>query len=352
MQLIDSTGRSVRFVGVNVRDLAPGSGEPAQGGKGCTGWGVPEKAVYANVDAWGFNSVRLLISWANLEPTPPTLKPDGTLAHTYNAPFLESLDAAIHQFGERGIAVILNMHQNKWTPAIDRPKSGGLGSCPRGLGMPTWLYQGTSINDIPKAKTAFFANSGNVWQGYTDAWQFLAQRYAKDSTVIGADVFNEPYTTGSLTPADLHLDEFYQTVGQAIRSVNDHILLVLEDSQDQGNGQFGMTRRPPFDDVVYSFHLYRPNWDPLGQQTANDFVSRAEGWDVPVWIGEFNMFGGTNNVHGPREGWQDSSRAMLAYCRQHDVGWAVHAYAGANSVVVQHTEQPKVEVLAILKTGF
>ena len=152
-----------------------------------------------------------------------------------------------------------------------------------------------------------------------EAWKVVAKRYADDSTVVGADMINEPYPTGGLTPQDLQLDALYQTLGSAIRSVNSHILLIFEDSSDQLDGQFGLTGPPHFDNVVYSFHLYRPNWNPVGLQVTQDFQRRADAWGVPLWVGEFNLFGEMKNPPTPSGDWVASSQQMLAYLKAHGI---------------------------------
>jgi len=352
MQLLDSRDDTVRLLGVHYHNMAPGTGAPSsQFKKNCFGWTAPDQTVVDDIASWGFNSVRMAISWANLEPSPPTAGPNGSLVHTYNQPYLAALDQAIELFKAKGIAVILSMQQNKWTPAFIRSKKGVQGSCP-GQGMPAWLYQGNGITNYQQAKASFFHDVGNQRAMLAEAWKVVAKRYADDSTVVGADMINEPYPTGGLTPQDLQLHALYQTLGSAIRSVNSHILLIFEDSSDQLDGQFGLTGPPHFDNVVYSFHLYRPNWDPIGKQVMEDYVTRARTWDVPVWIGEFNMFGGSNNGKPAHPGWEESTRAMLAYCKANGISWDEHGYTGQSSLIQMESGQPKTQLIQILQSGF
>lgn len=353
-EILNANGRPVRLLSVGIHGMEPGAGSPAAagGGGGCSGWSPPDPATYAHVAAWGFNSVRLAISWANLEPTPPAVNADGTMGHTYDMAYIQSLDGIIGQFHSRGIAVILDMHQNKWTPAFQRGAGEGQGaSCP-GSGMPIWLYADSGVSNVTQAKQAFFADQNNVQQGLADAWKFLANRYAPNSAVVGADMFNEPYPGGNVDPTTIGLDHLYQLVGQAIRSANSKMLLIFEDTRDLGNGLFGVNAPPPFDDVVYSYHLYTPEWSPEGERWTNDYLRRAAQWSVPTWIGEFNAFGGGSNSGRDKGNWRESTRQMMAFFKSHGVGWSFWAYAGANSLVVPKTNDPKPDLLPLLQRGF
>jgi len=77
----DSSGNAVPLVGVNVDGLDFGIGNPATSPDPCgKGWSISSTS-YANVPSWGFNFVRIPISWENLEPTAPTLAANGTWIH-------------------------------------------------------------------------------------------------------------------------------------------------------------------------------------------------------------------------------------------------------------------------------
>jgi hypothetical protein len=142
-------------------------------------------------------------------------------------------------------------------------------------------------------------------------------------------------------------------LGGAIRSVNTKALLCFQDSQDKGDGVFSLTGPPPFSNVVYSFHLYQPSWDPDGQSVTQDYEKRADAWDVPLWMGEFNLFRATSNsTPSPSPNWPDQSALMLAYDREHEISWTVFAFSGGSSIVVKNTNTPKPQVLVTLQRGF
>src|SRR5439155_2075324 len=111
------------------------------GGSPCEAWRLPDPPAYDNLANWGFNAVRLSISWANIEPRAPRKVRGGT-HHGWNREYLDAVDEVVQQLTSRGVAVILEMSQNKWSPAFQRSDGS---DCP-GRGMPVWLYKGTNMN--------------------------------------------------------------------------------------------------------------------------------------------------------------------------------------------------------------
>jgi hypothetical protein len=356
--IVDGQGNDVRLLSIGIHGLEIGNGLPTaqeRARSGCVGWRAPLPPTYAAVHQSGFNSVRLAVSWANLEPTPPTIGPNGALEHHWNKPYVEAIDATIAGFRSQGIAVVLDMHQRKWSPAFEQIPNGARVTC-QGAGMPAWLYPGQSSSQLQDAKCAFFANTSpiplpipSVQDGFADAWTFLARRYVDDPAVVGADVLNEPYgNSGCMGPA-LRLDDLYAKIGAAIRQANPKLMLIFEDSQYSASNSYGMTRRPPFANEVYSFHIYGPAWTPDGQRVTQAFVARAAAFGMPGWIGEFNRFG---KPTAPPAGWNGQLQDMLTYCRQQGVGWSYWAYNGSDPLVDQKTDQVNLKLLDALRTGF
>jgi endoglycosylceramidase len=350
-RIVNQQGRAVRFLGVGITELAPGRGLTAeQAGGGCLGWARPEPIVYDNIQAWGFNVVRLAISWANIEPTPPT---DGgaLMHHHWNREYLEAVDEAVEALTSRGVAVILEMSQNFWSPAFDRSRGS---PCP-GRGMPAWLYEGTGTNSVDEAKVAFFRNHGGIQAAYAGVWKLVAQRYAGNPMVVGADLLNEPYLSRPvMQPEEMRLDQLYANLARSIRAVNPGILLIFQDSQDKGDGEFAVKKPPPVPGVVYSFHLYTKSWDQGGLRRTQHFEERADHWHVPLYIGEFNAFGygsETTSRKPPRD-WQGQLAEMMAYSKAHHLSWTFWAYSGGNSLVQSGTHEPKPGLLPTLQQGF
>jgi hypothetical protein len=331
--------------------MGNGQGLPGEQGlisTGCKGWVEPDARALDNIAAWGFNSVRLAVSWANLEPSPPVTGPSGLPQHHYDETYLRALDSTISGFTRRGVAVILSMLQSQWSPAFhDVPTPFGI-AC-QGKGMPAWLYPNATLQTLPSARRAFFLNEGDVQAGYVAAWRAVASRYAADPLVVGADMFNEPYTLGDIPESDLHLDELYDKIGSAIRAADPDILLIFQDSNFHGPGTLALAAPPDFPNEVYEFHLYEPAWQPQGLSRAQLYVQRAEQWNVPLWLGEFDAFFYASRLP-PDPNWMSDTRDMLTYLQERGVGWALWQYSGGALLTPQG--EPKPGLLMVLQEGF
>jgi endoglycosylceramidase len=365
-RILDSSGRPIRLLGVADGRMVEGSGNaPTDCNRR---WQAPTSSDAARIASWGMNFVRLGISWANLEPTRPTSGPAGRLTHHWNRHYLRALDGVVAAFRARGVAVVLDMHQVGWSPAFkdlpNRERPGGPAQC-EGTGMPAWLYPrptGASVKSarepVGAAKCAFYANVAGPGvlerpqQGLAAVWQMLAERYATDATVIGADLFNEPNPT--LRCREIDADKLYLLLGRAIRSVNPRLLLLYEDNSYRSYSKFGFAlRRPlPLPNTVYSWHFYPSTWEQ-GRAALEAHVRRARAWNVPLWIGEFNGFGAGLN-HRPEAlapHWATDLRDMLDYCRANGVSWSFWEY-GRNSSLVTKRGEPKLALVHVLQSGF
>lgn len=348
--IVDARGRVVRLLGVTFTQLAAGRGDPSyQTGSGCTGWTPPSIEAYDNIRDWGFNFVRLAISWANLEPN-PSIRLGPIELHHWNQRYLRAMDDAVHELTTRGIGVMLEMSQDHWSPAFDRYPGS---PCP-GRGMPAWLYEHTRMDTVREAKIAFFRNVDHVQEGLVAAWRVVAKRYAGNPLVMGADMLNEPYLgLDAMDREDMKLGLVYEKIGKAIRQENPDILLNFQDSQEVGAGNpLALKGPPPFDNVVYQFHLYKDSWKPDGIERMQRFERRARAWGVPLLMGEFNAFKYGSQKKGASPNWERDTKTLLAYCKRAGTSWAFFAYSGGNSIVIPGTHTPKPRLLPVLQGGF
>lgn len=313
--------------GVNASGMEYGTGAPGGmlGGKWQPGYQSFPDDMYDNIRQWGFNFIRVPISWANLEPTAPVTGANGNKQHAYNETYMAAVDRIVANAKRDHLAVILSMHQWGWSPAFQQPKATGV--VIHGCGMPAWLYEGANI-DAYAARQRFFTNSDRIWDDYAAAWRFVANRYAGESTVIGADMFNEPnldptYGKQPFTGASVAIDGLYRTVGAAVRSVNPRILLIFQTSRTTT-----VDAAPRFDNVVFSLHSYPKRWAPEVVNWIDPHMKLCEKWNVPFWIGEFQTIGKPTDESGP-DSWRFQTSAMLLYCKQHNLNWSYWAYQRA-----------------------
>jgi aryl-phospho-beta-D-glucosidase BglC (GH1 family) len=231
----------------------------------------------------GFNTIRIPFSNAIFDPNnrPNSinfyLNPD-----LQGLSSLEILDKIVDEAGQLGLRIILDHHSA-------RPDNHS--------NEPLWYIPGDPNN------------SEQVWIAN---WVSLAQRFAGNATVIGADLQNEPHdpaTWGNGNPAtDWRLAA--ERAGNAILQVNPDWLIFVEGIQTyQGQSDWwggnltGAASAPVVLDidhrVVYSPHDYPASVYAQPWFSAPDYPNNLPGvWDrywgqlyrqniAPVWLGEF-----------------------------------------------------------------
>ena len=347
---MDAAGRPVRLLGVDEPGLIGGEGNDRAHPDACgKGWLLPAPTEYGDVAREGFNSVRLGLSWANLEPARPRVDAAGAIVHRWNRSYLDALDRAVAGFTRAGIAVVLDMHQNNMSPAFKNPAPD---RC-EGTGLPTWVYPNTTAG-ANRAECDFFADRREPGvpigpqAGYIAAWTHIAHRYATNRLVVAADLFNEP-SSGNCPGLDV--TTFYRTLGARIRHADPHLLLICE----AGTGPVARSalRRPvALPGWVYSLHLYlRPGASTPTVVGAS--LRRAAEWRVPVWVGELGVFQRGAAARIPA-GMSNELRATVAYLRRHQAGWAFHQYAGGSVALTRRADGAVLhgDWLAALRSGF
>ncbi len=377
MRIVDNEGNIVVFRGVNVSGMEWGAGTPW--GKGCHDpqWGIrygcyasPKSDVYDQVANWGFNVVRIPISWANLEPAPGKI----------NEEYLTALDAIIHEFGKRDIAVILSMHQWDWSANFTAPKWKG-GKRIHGNGEAVWLYpeswfaknpitHGPVDNKITGQQLAsqeFFINrpkpmlkGEKIQQHLIELWAIVAQRYRGFSNIVAADIFNEPYSNQKN-----QLEDFYIRAARRIHEIDPRLLLVFEVSLSTHRlrGKYILDSPDfPQDKGVYAVHIY------MG--TAKKAISKigkaleaARLWSVPLWIGEFHCI--TRHDPSSRFGFHvdsQQSQQLLDFMKKYgdggngitDISWTYWAYQKDAQPLDGKNDRPpaNMELVNRLQHGF
>lgn len=309
-RLLDSAGNQVILTGINWFGLETESFAPH--GLWARGW----ESMLDQVKDLGFNTIRLPYSNELLEPgSEPNsinydLNPD-----LRGLSGLEVMDKVIAGAGQRGLRVILDRH---------RPNS--------------------------RAQSELWYTSGVSEERWIADWVMLAERYAGNDTVIGADLHNEPHgaaTWGSGDPAtDWRLAA--ERAGNAILEANPDLLIIVQGvDQYQGNwywwgGNLMGAREYPVrlhvpNRLVYSTHVYGPGVYPQPWFSEPAFPDNLPAiWDshwgylhheevAPVIVGEF----GGRSVGDDAEGiWQ---RALVSYLREHDLSyfyWTLNPNSG------------------------
>jgi chitinase len=272
-QIVNSAGQPVEIAGVNWFGLESTNMSP----DGL--WARNYKDMMNQMVQLGFNTIRLPFSSEMLHSTAVasginySLNPD-----LQGLTGLQVMDKIVQYADQIGIKIILDHHRSE----------AGDGTSANGLWYDSQYSQAQWVSD----------------------WQMLAQRYANDPSVIGADLHNEPYNG---TWGDGGLNDWVnaaEQAGNAIGQVNPNWLIFVEgigtyngQSYWWGGNLMGVKDHPVVlnepNKLVYSAHDY-PNsvypqpWFQAANYPANLPALFTQMWGyiyqqniAPVWVGEF-----------------------------------------------------------------
>jgi len=272
-QIVDGAGRSVQIAGVNWFGFEGDNMSP----NGL--WTRGYKEMMQQMVELDFNTIRLPFSSEMLHSTGVARGID----YSQNADLrgltpLQVMDKILAYAQEIGLKVILDHHRS----------DAGAGTSPNGLWYDTTYTEAAWVDD----------------------WEMLAQRYADNTAVIGADLHNEPHagTWGGGGAKDWAAAA--ELAGNAIGAVNPNWLIFVEGvGSYQGNNYWwggnlmGVRDRPIELDVpnklVYSPHdypnsVYEQPWFKGADFPANLPAKFDQMWGyifkegiAPIYLGEF-----------------------------------------------------------------
>lgn len=390
-RIYDAANRPVRLVGFNWPGTAAGGRRDMLDTVDTCGktWRTPADSVgglsfnyddfYQRIKGWGYNTIRLPVSWQNLEPVAPVWNATSQrYVHTWNQRYVTELKSMVTKARTAGVWVILDMHQDFWSPSLHNvAKVNGTTAC-EGVGFPRWMNPSIDVKasttqsvDFYNAMNWFFRNRhdpnakvthATPWQLLRAAWSRLAFEFSPRSgfasyqAVVGADLFNEPYVgyVGGNPPAGqtvlqaagTRLRSFYNAMAPGVTGYNPGWLLFFEDSTGGYNTSNPaaratptMTSRPSaVANWVYSIHLYNfaygtfsdgvTKHDDLGINLTNAALANARAWHVPLYIGEFtNITLGVPATQLTSADMAETAK-FLSWAKTNGVSWSFWAYAG------------------------
>ena len=260
------------------------------------------RADFRRMRGWGFNTIRLGVIWAGLEPSP------GVIDQGY----LKHLDAIVDLAAEEGFWVLLDMHQDLYAERFG------------GEGAPEWAVKDDGIPFTPVpgdfalnyATPAVGRSFTNLWTDrdgirteYVRAFTALAERFAGTDSVLGYDLFNEPTCEFQLgypcaippggEAATLWLMPLYDQLVPALRAVDDTHPVFYEDSPTVNFGYPFLIGAPggpawPYPDQGLSHHVYcsealnpGPSCPQQEREATNNAVAIAAHNDVAPLQTEF-----------------------------------------------------------------
>lgn|GEM_PF-249744 len=137
-----------------------------------------------NIEAWGFDAVRLAWFWKGLEPQ------RGAIDTNY----LNQLVHAGSLLASHHIFTLLEAHQDGYNEKLG------------GAGFPDWAtisdstwgpvegVPGTGVFDLQAARAFdhLYANTNGIADAFAHAWAVMAARFRANRLMLGYDLFNEP----------------------------------------------------------------------------------------------------------------------------------------------------------------
>jgi endoglucanase len=274
--IVDSNGNRVKLAGVNWA----GAHEDLMVSGGLAF--LPLDTIAAQVQAWGFNSVRLTFA-ANTVLSAAPVNPAAVAANPELAGLTpwEVYQAVVAALTAEGLMVIPNEQL---------------------------MYQGWCCS--AEDTNGLWWNANWTYATFLSVWETVASAFAGVPGVVGYDIKNEPrpatiggatYTptwgTGATGAKGTDLRWLYEQVGNAIQAVDPGALIICEGSSVtslEAVARYPVVLNVP-DKVVYSLHDY-PQAYAAGQ-TAAEYAAQwqaqagfllTEGI-APFWIGEFGL---------------------------------------------------------------
>lgn len=139
---------------------------------------------------------------------------------------------------------------------------------------------------------------GELWrrsslqESLIKTWTTVVARYRGNPAVAGYDILNEP------VPPGLTFDHrqkvwlpYAAKLVQAIRSVDPEHTIIVEPAPDSTPMAFKNMRPLPFDNIVYSFHLYMP------MEITHQGVSKEPSVSIPYPVGAESGVGVWDKSH-------------------------------------------------------
>ncbi|SIO34822.1 Aryl-phospho-beta-D-glucosidase BglC, GH1 family [Singulisphaera sp. GP187] len=276
-QIVNSQGTSVKIAGINWFGFETGNYVP----HGL--WARNYQDMMNQMKQLGFNTIRMPFSNAIFNPA----NVPNSINFSLNPDFqglssLQILDKIVSYAGQLGLRIILDHHS-----ALPDNHAN----------EPLWYIPGDANN------------SEQVW---INNWVALAQRYAGNPTVIGADLQNEPHGQASWGDGNLATDWRLaaQRAGNAVLAANPNWLIFVEGVESyngqstwwggnlMGAGPHPVVLNVP-NRVVYSPHdypasVYNQSWFNAANYPNNLTSVWNQYWGylyqdniAPVWLGEF-----------------------------------------------------------------
>lgn len=304
-KIADKRGAQVLLRGVNVNQV----GEYFQANPDLAPVVPLSEDDLRDIARLGFNSVRLIVSWSALEPEPGA----------YDEAYLDRIRQAVRWAARYGLYVVLDMHQDAYGIAVDTPLDV---TCPIGShpnngwdGAPAWATLTDGASTCRGSERELAPAVMHAWQHFYDdtpvdgvgiqtrlvrTWGRLAEDFARNRTVAGYDLLNEPgFGLETTTNITTDLGAFYGRAIKAIRAGERraggarHIVfwepsVLWSAGLSQAVPGTGFTRDR---DLVFAPHIYSESLSSESIPTGFGYAAKvARRFGTTVWGGEYGFW--------------------------------------------------------------
>jgi endoglycosylceramidase len=251
-------------------------------------------------DEWGMNSMRLLTTWAAVEPQ----------RGVFDDAYLAALEERVAWAEAADILVVVDMHQDLYGEGF----AGGDGA-------PAWTCDASRYAAFVPTDPWFFGNldpnveacvdglyrDDSLQAEFVAAWKHVAAKLSSHANVVGFDPLNEPgWGTSALNAyEEEYLAPLYAHVVAAVREVAPAWVAFLEPGSSRNLGLATRLPKPDYANVVYAPHSY----DSTAEQgqpydsthraailaNAQALAGEATALGAALWIGEY---GGPSTLVG------------------------------------------------------
>ena len=330
--ITDASGRVVVIHGINMVYKLPPY-DPA-----AAGFGNDDAAFLARI---GFNAVRVGVIWKAVEPRPGV----------YDQAYLNRIAGTVTTLAHHGIVSLLDFHQDMLNQRF------------QGEGIPDWAVQdGGLLNPklgfpgnylsnpaLQHALDAFWSDAPGpggigLQARFAGAWEHVATRFKHTRSVLGYEIFNEPFPGTQWEPCalaagcpafDAKLTTFYRRVDSGIRAADPRTLVWYEPNVLFNGGPQTSVGRLRDRRAGFAFHDYCLTTPATGTSAACEEADNRVFSNAVRHVaasGDALMeteFGATNNV-----GYLED---MVARADRFRVPWLEWAYCGCGDPTTTRT---------------